>query len=94
MLGKTATIRRTLEEKARSQPDRVYMTFAGTATTMGELDRRVNRFANGLVALGFKPGERVALMLSNHPEHFYAFLACAKLGLVQVPLAPVTDLTR
>jgi crotonobetaine/carnitine-CoA ligase len=85
MLGKTITIRRTLEEKARSQPDRVYMTFAGTATTLGELDRRVNRFANGLAALGFKPGERVALMLSNHPEHFYTFLACAKLGLVQVP---------
>ncbi|MBT6118257.1 MAG: AMP-binding protein [Rhodospirillaceae bacterium] len=61
------------------------MIFGGDETTLGELDRRVNRFANGLAELGFKPGERVALMLSNHPDHFYAFLACAKLGLVQVP---------
>ncbi|MGE0093390.1 MAG: AMP-binding protein [Alphaproteobacteria bacterium] len=85
MLGNATTIRRTLEEKARSHPNRLYMTHEGTALTLGELDRRVNRFANGLAKLGFKAGDRVALMLSNHPDHFYAFLACAKLGVVQVP---------
>lgn len=85
MLGNATTIRRTLEEKARAHPGRAYMMFGGAVTTLGELDKRVNRFANGLAKLGFKAGDRVALMLSNHPDHFYAFLACAKLGVVQVP---------
>ena len=85
MLGNTTTIRRTLEAAARDNPGRPYMTFEGETTTLGALDARVNRFANGLAGLGIKPGQRVALMLSNHPDHAVAFLACAKLGAVQVP---------
>ncbi len=85
MLGNATTIRRTLEERARAQPGRPYMVFDGRMLTLGELDRCVNRLANGLAKLGVEAGDRVALMLANHPDHFYAFLACAKLGVVQVP---------
>jgi carnitine-CoA ligase len=85
MLGIATTIRRTLEEKARTQGSRTYMIFDDVPVTLAELDRRVNKLANGLAALGLKAGDRVALMLANHPDHFYAFLACAKLGVVQVP---------
>jgi crotonobetaine/carnitine-CoA ligase len=85
-IGNEPTIRQALEAQARKNPDRVYLRFEDQIVTVGELDRRVNRLANGLAALGFSPGDRVAIMLPNHPDHFYTFLACTKLGLVQVPV--------
>jgi crotonobetaine/carnitine-CoA ligase len=45
----------------------------------------VNRVANGLLASGLKPGDRVALMLPSHPDHIVAILALCKAGLVRVP---------
>ena len=47
---------------------------------------RVNRFANGLLALGLKRGDRVAVMLPNHPDYVVAFLAAARIGVCQVPV--------
>ncbi|MHB1216934.1 MAG: AMP-binding protein [Alphaproteobacteria bacterium] len=80
------TIRQELEEAARSQPDRVYLIFEDVPVTVAEMNRRVNRLANGMAELGLKRGDRVAVMLPNHPDHFYAFLACIKLGVIQVPV--------
>ncbi|WP_430333592.1 AMP-dependent synthetase/ligase [Rhodococcus sp. ACT016] len=46
-------------------------------STLGADDVRaeVTRLAAGLVALGVEPGERVALMMANRPEHWLADLA-------------------
>jgi crotonobetaine/carnitine-CoA ligase len=54
--------------------------------TLAELDRRINRFANGLLALGIGRGDRVAVMLPNHPDYVVAFLAAARIGVCQVPV--------
>ncbi len=51
-----------------------------------EFNERVDRAAHMLAALGLKKGERVALLLMNSIEFAESFLACAKLGLVVVPL--------
>jgi carnitine-CoA ligase len=80
------TIRKTLEESARRDPDREFLVYDDKVITTAEMDRLANRFANGLAKLGLEAGDRVALMLPNHPDHFIAFLACVKLGLVQVPV--------
>ncbi len=50
-----------------------------------ELDKLVNRLANGLRNLGIKKGDRVAIMLPNTPDFVYTFYACQKLGAVAVP---------
>ena len=50
--------------------------------TYSELASEVNRFANGLLSLGLKKGDRVAIYMGMIPELPMAMLACARLGLV------------
>jgi acetyl-CoA synthetase len=50
--------------------------------TYAELAAEVNRFANGLLSLGLKKGDRVAIYMGMIPELPMAMLACARLGLV------------
>jgi crotonobetaine/carnitine-CoA ligase len=44
------------------------------------------RFAGTLAAAGIRPGDRVALICGNRAEFMKAFLGCAWLGAVAVPL--------
>jgi len=80
------TIREALQRRARETPNDVFCVFEEDTLTCAALDSAVNRFANGLIALGLRPGERVALMLPSHPDHIVAILALAKVGLVRVPV--------
>jgi carnitine-CoA ligase len=80
------TIRELIDRRVAEDPGFVYCRFGDLALTMGELDRRVNGFANGLLALGIKRGDRVAVMLPNHPDYVVAFLAAARIGVCQVPV--------
>jgi crotonobetaine/carnitine-CoA ligase len=80
------TIRQMLDAEAVAAPDRVYCTFRGEALRFGDLDARVNRIANALLARGLAPGDRVALMLPGHPDHIACIFALAKVGLVRVPV--------
>ena len=47
-----------------------------------DLHREVCRFANVLIGLGLKKGDRVAIYMGRVPEQAIAMLACAKLGIV------------
>ncbi|HLU68105.1 MAG TPA: acetate--CoA ligase [Kofleriaceae bacterium] len=48
--------------------------------TYAELHREVCRAANVLVALGIRPGDRVAIYMPMVPEVAIAMLACARIG--------------
>jgi acetyl-CoA synthetase len=50
--------------------------------TYGDLLREVQRFANGLKALGIRKGDRVAIYMGMTPELAIAVLACARIGAV------------
>ncbi len=80
------TIRELIDRRVTEDPDFVYCRFGDEALTLEALDRRVNRFANGLLALGLRRGDRLAVMLPNHPDYVVAFLACARVGICQVPV--------
>ena len=54
--------------------------------TYGELQRQVNRCANGLRALGIGSGDRVALFMPMCPELIVAFFAVIKIGGIVLPL--------
>lgn len=53
-----------------------YQTLAG----------RVSRLASGLLSLGCKPGDRVAMILNNGPAYFDILFACWHAGLIPVPI--------
>ncbi|WP_019595044.1 long-chain fatty acid--CoA ligase [Thioalkalivibrio sp. ALM2T] len=55
-------------------------------TTWGEMAAMVDRWQAALAREGFKPGERVALMLGNSREWVALDQAASELGLITVPL--------
>ncbi len=63
--------------------------FFGKTQTYAELDRQVRRAAAGLRAFGVRPGDRVAIMLPNCPQHIAAFYAVLKLGATVVEHNPL-----
>jgi fatty-acyl-CoA synthase/long-chain acyl-CoA synthetase len=54
--------------------------------TYAELNARVNRLANGLLAIGVKRGDGVALSVGNRIEHLEIVFATAKIGALAIPL--------
>ncbi|MEO8290123.1 MAG: AMP-binding protein [Gaiellaceae bacterium] len=54
--------------------------------TFAELSDQVTRLAEGLVALGVEPGDRVGIYMPMCPEVAVASHACAHVGAVQVPI--------
>lgn len=62
------------------------LEFAGRQYTFAELDERSGRLAACLVSLGFQPGDRLAVYLSNCVELVDAYLAAVKLGVLFTPI--------
>ena len=54
--------------------------------TFAELRNEANRVANGLLALGLEPGDRVALCMPMVPEILAILYGCFKAGLTVVPI--------
>lgn len=76
----------TLEWAARNFPDREAWSFNGIRRSFGEVDKRANQVANSLIALGFEPGDRIAILARNSDQTAELMFAMAKAGLVAVPL--------
>ncbi len=75
-----------VREHARAQGGVVAFTYGDEDLSFAELDAGADRVANGLVALGVQPGERVAFLGKNHPLYFEAFLGAARIGAVMTPV--------
>jgi len=77
-----------LRVHAKNYPRKVALKdWHGRALTYPELDSRTNRLANGLLRLGLRKGDRVAVMLYNCAEFVEIDCAMAKAGLVVVPIS-------
>lgn len=66
--------------------DKVALVSTGGQVTYRELDAGVNRLADALRARGLRRGDRVAALLFNSVEYLEALFACAKTGMILVPL--------
>src|SRR3972149_3589387 len=76
-----------LRVHAKNHPDMVALKdWRGRALTYPELESRTNRLANGLLGMGLRKGDRVAVMLYNCAEFVEVDCALAKAGLVVVPV--------
>jgi malonyl-CoA/methylmalonyl-CoA synthetase len=69
------------------RPDKLALeTQDSTALTYGELFTRSAQAANALVALGVKPGDRVAVQIEKSTDVIVVTLACLRAGAVLLPL--------
>ena len=70
-------------------PERVALDFLGATTTYAQLSDQVSRAAEALRRTGVGPGDRVALILPNCPQHVVAFYAVLRLGAIVVEHNPL-----
>jgi malonyl-CoA/methylmalonyl-CoA synthetase len=60
----------------------------GRVWTYGDVQRASGRMANLIVALGLKPGDRVAAQVEKTPEALVLYLAAIRAGMVFLPMNP------
>jgi fatty-acyl-CoA synthase len=78
-----------LKERARVTPDRTALVSVATGErlTYAELDARIERAADTLVAAGVEPGDRFGLLAHNCIEFIELFFAAGRAGVIVVPLS-------
>ncbi|MEM6347937.1 MAG: long-chain fatty acid--CoA ligase [Bacteroidota bacterium] len=76
-----------LEDSASRFPTKPAFTFMDTTLNFAQVNGAANQLANGLVAAGIKPGDKVALSCLNLPYFPIAYFGILKAGGVVVPLS-------
>jgi long-chain acyl-CoA synthetase len=74
---------------ARAHPDRASILYFDDTLTLAEVDRATDALAAGLVGLGFKAGDRLAVYLQNVPQFVIAMIATWKAGGTMVSINPM-----
>ncbi len=83
------TIPEILRQSEAKYPERKALRFMGRTVTYRRLLEDVEAFARGLVALGVRPGDRVALVLPNAPQFLIAYYGTLAAGAIVVPTNPL-----
>ena len=81
------TIDRWIRDRARTTPERVAIDHDGRLITYRELDEGSDAYAAMFAERGLSRGDRVATLTGSTPEHVQVFYACAKAGLILLPLS-------
>nr|QEO73625.1 condensation domain-containing protein [uncultured bacterium] len=81
-------IQRLFEQWAERSPDSPALLCGQERLTYGELDRRADRLASHLRALGVGPEVRVGICLDRTPEMVVGILGILKAGGVWIPMDP------
>src|SRR5579859_3954068 len=76
----------SLTRTAARYPDALALADGDRRVTYREFNRLVNRFAAGLRGRGYRRGDALALASGNSVEFLVTYYACAKLGVVCVPV--------
>ncbi len=75
-----------ISKRAIVAPDKPFLTEKNKTYNNRQFNRRVNKTAHALGQLGIIKGMRIALLMSNSSEFLEIFFACAKTGIIMVPL--------
>ena len=74
------------EQRAAELGDAPYVLFEDGAVSFAAFNRRTRQVANGLAALGARPGEGVAAMMGNCPEYLELLNGLQRGGYYGVPV--------
>ena len=88
---------RLRDDAAQAFPTAVAISYAGRMITYRQLRADVDRLAGSLRDLGVAPGDRVAAVLPNCPQHVITLFAAARIGAISVacnPLATAAELAE
>jgi acyl-CoA synthetase (AMP-forming)/AMP-acid ligase II len=76
----------SLTRTAASRPDQLAVVDGDRRFTYAEFNGYVNRLAHGLAGRGYQRGSALALASGNSADFLAVYYACAKLGVVCVPV--------
>lgn len=79
-------IARILESNAKRYSNRPAIIFKDQLISFRELKELSFRFANSIISLGVKKGDKIAIYLPDCPEYVYSYLAIWSIGATAVPL--------
>lgn len=86
MKDKPMTLIEMLEESCRIYAKKKALIFGKIGITYRQLNNQVAAINYGLIRLGAKKGEKIAILLKNCPEYIVSYFAILKGGGIVVPL--------
>ncbi|WP_340615160.1 amino acid adenylation domain-containing protein [Xenorhabdus thailandensis] len=87
-------IHQLFEAQVQHTPNAIALVFEGQSLSYDELNKRANRLAHHLIALGVRPDDRVAICIERSLEMVVGLLGILKAGGAFVPLDPTYPTTR
>jgi acyl-CoA ligase (AMP-forming) (exosortase A-associated) len=82
-------IHQFIAEQAAFSPAATALLFKEQSYSYAQLQDEVSAAAGGLLALGIRPGERVAVYLPKQPETVFCLFGAAAAGACMVPINPL-----
>ena len=82
-------IEQAIRKRVADHPDATWLKWKDEEVPWRDVLSYTQRAANGLLELGVRPGEKVALLLPNRPEFLWAHLGIIFIGAHSVPVEHV-----
>lgn len=79
-----------VKEYAATMPDKTAINYYGRQVTYEELDESSDRLAAAIADMGYRKGDRMGVFLQPCPQCIIAYLAAMKIGIVSVPIDPMS----
>jgi fatty-acyl-CoA synthase len=86
-MPRSRTLPDLLDEMAARQPEREFIVGGDVRLTYARTRERAREIAGGLLRLGVRPGDKVALLMGNRPEWLLVDFAVTLLGATLVPIS-------
>lgn len=80
------TFGKQFEETAGRYPENEIMVWGDRRITFREAKEEVDRLAKGMLRLGVKKGDKIAVWLPNMPEFLLTWIASSKIGAPLIPI--------
>jgi long-chain acyl-CoA synthetase len=77
-----------LHESAEKYPNLACIKYESQSYKFRQVDQITDRVADGLIALGFKKGDRIGILLPNIPQFIFSFFGILKMGGIVVAINP------
>jgi fatty-acyl-CoA synthase len=75
-----------IRRSAYHYPNKPALIFKDRTLTYAQLEEECNRVANGLIDLGVKKYDRVAILAHNTLDHVLTWFGCAKIGAIYLAI--------
>jgi crotonobetaine/carnitine-CoA ligase len=79
-------VEQLIRQRVGDHPDDPWLLWHDDRVPWRDVLSNAQRAANGLLELGIRPGERVAIMMANRPEFIWVHLGILLIGASSVPV--------